>query len=151
MYFVLIFLWYDILYISSHCERCGISCFMKANPCPLAPCPTVFMLLNWHCVINQWCLHIGKCCHCWPQLNLFGFTSSFFLMRLWQQFCFKWRMIIEIGFQWTCFSFCLWTFSNVYISRWTSFFINVPTWREEWRTLEALLFQFCIHFIGGRC
>jgi len=28
------------------------------------------------------------------------------------------------------------------------FFINVLTWRGEHMELEALLFQFCAHFIG---
>jgi hypothetical protein len=40
---------------------------------------------------------------------------------------------------------------DVYISRWTNFFIDVPTWHGEWKALEALLFQFCAHFIGRGC
>ncbi len=38
-------------------------------------------------------------------------------------------------------------FWNVYISKQTDFFIDVPTWNEEWKAFETLLFQFCVHFI----
>jgi hypothetical protein len=31
------------------------------------------------------------------------------------------------------------------------FFIDVRTWREEWKALESFLFQFCVHFIGKGC
>jgi hypothetical protein len=27
------------------------------------PYPAIFALLSWHCVISQWCPHIGKRCH----------------------------------------------------------------------------------------
>ncbi len=33
------------------------------------------MSLNWHCVISQWCLHIGRCCHYRPH-------SSWFVSRV---------------------------------------------------------------------
>jgi len=32
-----------------------------------------------------------------------------------------------------------------------SFFIDVPTWCEQWRELEVLLFQFRTHFITREC
>jgi hypothetical protein len=42
-------------------------------------------------------------------------------------------------------------FRCLHQSRWTNFFINVPTWRGEQSALEALFFQFSVHFIGKKC
>jgi len=43
-----------------------------------SPRPIVFMSLNQHFVINWWCLHVGRCCHCQPNLSWFGFAGCFF-------------------------------------------------------------------------
>jgi hypothetical protein len=51
----------------------------KKNPCNFAPCLIFFASLDRHCVINQWCLHIGECYHHQPHLNWFGFKGCFFL------------------------------------------------------------------------
>lgn len=59
--------------------RCEISCFVRVDPCPFAPCLIVFVSSSWHCIINQWCSHISRRCHCWPHSSWFGFTSYYFL------------------------------------------------------------------------
>jgi hypothetical protein len=45
-----------------HSKRCEISCLTKANPCPSTSCHEGFTSLSWHCAINWWCWHVGRCC-----------------------------------------------------------------------------------------
>jgi hypothetical protein len=40
---------------------------------------------------------------------------------------------------------------GAYIKKLTFFFIVVLTWHELQRALQALLFWFCVHFIGKQC
>jgi hypothetical protein len=71
--------WYCAKCFCNHCEKCMISCFVKANPCPFSPCPIIFTPLNQYCVVSRWCLHIGKRCHCWPDSSWSSFTCCLFL------------------------------------------------------------------------
>ncbi len=93
------FTWCCVRCFHGHYKRCGISYFSKINEsCPFAPCPAIFTLLNWHCAISWWCLHVGKCCHCWLH------SSLLFLTRLLWQSWLKWNIIfITINIQQTCF------------------------------------------------
>jgi hypothetical protein len=58
------FAWCCVGCFCDHCKKCEISCFVKTNPCPFTFCSIVFVSSNGHYVINQWCLHVDKCCHC---------------------------------------------------------------------------------------
>jgi hypothetical protein len=53
--------------------------FIKINSYFFAPYPIIFVLLNRHCVINWWCLHIGKFCHRQDNSSRFGFAGYYFL------------------------------------------------------------------------
>jgi hypothetical protein len=56
--------------------------------------------------------------------------------------------------QYSTYMFFLLTISrslHVCINMLTIFFIDVLTWHAKQKALEALLFQFYIHFIGRRC
>ncbi len=61
-----------------HYKRCEISYLATTNSCPSTPWYVVFVLSNWHCVINQWFLHVDKCYHYQFHSNWFGFADCFF-------------------------------------------------------------------------
>ncbi len=47
---------HDVVWdISWSLKRYKISCFTKTNPCPSTSHTIVFVMSNWHYVINQWC------------------------------------------------------------------------------------------------
>lgn len=66
----------ECIYI--HCKRCKISHFVRANPCFFIIFSSILLLMNEHCSIVGWYLHIGGCCHCQPHSNKFGITRSSF-------------------------------------------------------------------------
>jgi hypothetical protein len=146
------FTWYYVRCFHNHCKRYMVSYFVRIYPCLCAPYLTIFVPSSWYCVINQSCPHITRSCYCWPHSSWFGFIS----------YSFSW------GYGDSCNSSEGWSlsrlifsrhdfpssyggFSDVYSSKWTSFFIDVPTWCEEQKPLEALFFQFCTHYINKRC
>jgi hypothetical protein len=107
------------------CKRCGISCFMILDSCPFIPYLIIFMSSNWHCII--------RCCHCQPHLNWFGFVGCYFLWGCCKNLssC-KGRYLLWLVSNIHVFSSSyIKRFSNVYTNRWTSFFIDVPTWCES--------------------
>jgi len=73
------FTWCCVRCFCGHCKRCEISYFARTNPCPHAPCLTIFASLNRHCVINRCCLHIAKFCHCQSHSSWFSVASYTFL------------------------------------------------------------------------
>jgi hypothetical protein len=50
----------------------------KNKPMSFCPYPIVFAQSNRQCVVNRWCLHISKCCHCWPHSNYLVLQAIFF-------------------------------------------------------------------------
>jgi hypothetical protein len=71
--------WCCVRCFCGHCKRCGISYFMKVDPCPLAPYLMIFASIIQHYVINQWCLHISRCCHHQHHSNWFSVVIYSFL------------------------------------------------------------------------
>jgi hypothetical protein len=39
-------------YFHLHCKKCRISCFVWANPCPSTTFNSIFLSMNWHCVMS---------------------------------------------------------------------------------------------------
>jgi hypothetical protein len=110
------------------CYAHGEERLISHDSCPSTIWFVVFMFSNRHCVINWWCLHIGKCYHCQFLSTWFGFTIFFP----------HWVATI-IAVQAKDGLYCDWlstnTFCplivNVFTNMWTSFFISVPTWHGE--------------------
>ncbi len=57
---------------------CEISCFAKIDPCLPTPYLKIFVSTNQDCVINWWCLQVGKRYHHQPHLNWFGVVRCSF-------------------------------------------------------------------------
>ncbi len=61
------------------------------------------------------------------------------------------KNFIEINMLQICLSLSSLKTLGAYIKKLTFFFIVVLTWHELQRALQALLFWFCVHFIGKQC
>jgi hypothetical protein len=127
------------------CKRCEISCLMRLDPCPFGPYPIIFMLLNWHWIISWWCLHIIKRCHYQPHLNSFSFVGCYFSWGCYKNLssC-KGRYLLWLVFSGHVFpSSCIKkVFKCLHHTRWTSFFIDVPTWHESEKHWKPFFFSF---------
>jgi hypothetical protein len=60
------------------CERCQILCFLGANSYFFVFCHVLFVSLNQHCAISQWCSHVDKHCHHRSHSSWFDFMGCFF-------------------------------------------------------------------------